>query len=193
MSVYKTGITTSNHYYENNGVNIYTGQTNSFSYTPAAGTNKCMEELIPAPDSSYEPIRYRVELDIVYSGFTNDNPDGSLNIHSNHTGTNSAGTMTWSNNPFDEAWEGYVNANATNLTSLVLSQESGTFHVDTYTRVLNSTDVSYKSYRLSVRCDYSNGTATFAFNNVKITPSYATGDKVQVRENSVTANDFIEI
>ena len=44
MSVYKTGITTSNHYYENNGVNIYTGQTNSFSYVPNSSTNSCMEK-----------------------------------------------------------------------------------------------------------------------------------------------------
>ena len=86
-----------------------------------------------------------------------------------------------------------MNANAGSLKALVLSQESGTFHVDTYTRVLNSTDISYQSYCLSVRSDYSNSTGRFGFNNVKITPSYATGDKVQIRDDSVTANDFIEI
>ena len=193
MSINKNGIWTSPILYEKDANNLYFGLTNSYSYVPSTKNNSCLERNIPNSNFQYEQVRYHIEFDIVYSGFTDDNPDGTFSIHSNHKAINSEGTNTWSRNPFDDAWESYVQSKSTNLKTLVLSQESGTFHVDTYTVTLTATDVTYQVFALSIRSDYSNGIGRISFDNIKITPAYLTGDKAAIRQDAITANSFIEI
>ena len=177
VGVNKSGVVNAGSFVETNGAMLNTFM--SEEYTPTASVeNSCMERTITGFVVDKE---YYIDMDIVWSGFTTDAASnfGMLAQGSVYNGSN------WS-------WN-YGNPMASkigNLTSLMLSSNSGTKHFKV------KFTAEQPGYELGCRADYSNCKGTITYKNIRVVPadSFVDGaiNSGRILVNSIAMDNFIE-
>lgn len=181
-SIYKNGIVSTDEITES-----LTTMLNTFTsggYTPSNIQNACIQSNI---NGFVKGKKYAVEIVLQWSGFKTN---AATNFNAYFQGSICAdGSWTWNASNY------LTNAinSVSNLKDTVLNADSGTKYI--YTEFTSSGDAT--GYGLGMRFDYSNGTGSIAYSNLKVTPldSFvkSNNDGGKLYDSKIIMNDFIEI
>ena len=177
VQVCKTGNVKAGAFTETNGVMLNT--FTEMGYTPtAAVTNSCMGEYITGFIVGKE---YYIELLIVWSGFITNAAD-NFSIWGQGC-TYDGSSWTWSvGNPMAYS--------IGQMRDLVLSADSGE-------KLFKAKfTANYPGYSLGCRADYSNGSGTITYKNIRIVPADCYVDGIisggRILTDSIAMDNFIE-
>lgn len=181
-SIYKNGIVSTDEITESS-----TAMLNTFTsggYTPTTATNSCIQSNITR---FVKGKKYAVEMILKWSGFKTNT---ATNFNAFFQGSTYVdGSWTWSGSNYLTT---SINS-ASNLKNTVLSADSGTKYI--YAEFTSSGDAT--GYGLGMRFDYSNGTGSIAYSNLKVTPldSFvkSSNDGGKLYNSKILMNDFIEL
>ena len=170
VSFNKNGIVSGDNFYDYNKIN-YAYNTISGDYegvsrthTPTTENNSCFEPFTVHYNQMRENTRYRLTMDIEWSGFDSSNTTGTFSIHWQEKMLDAEGTYHWYNTAIGNALY-----NDIPLYHLVMSADSGKYRYDvvfnsgTYPSTLQYTKIRYRS-------NYSNGVGTITLSNIKVVP-----------------------
>ena len=159
------------------------------SYTPAKDANNQTIGNIQVTNV-VKDVQYAVDLMVEWSGgFKNSSTAGTfiLYFQGSTSSDNFASDASWN---YSNPLTGALN-NVVDLTSLVLSSTKGSKHI-----VALFTGTDRNGLSCGCRCNYSNGTGTFAFRNVTVIPKkYYSGSPysvLNIMNTEITAKDYIE-
>ena len=180
--IYKNGIVKTSTIIESSSTMLNT--FTAHSYTPTTALNSCIERYITG---FVKGKSYAVELIVTWNGFKTN---ASSNFDMWFQGaTYSGGSWNWNS----------VNYLAKALSSicylktLVLSVDSGTTYL--YNEFTSSGDAT--GYAIGIRSNYSNGTGTIAYSNLKIAPldSFvkSRNDGCKISNSKIVMNNCIEL
>lgn len=181
-AIYKNGIINTDVILESSTTMLNT--FTSGGYTPTTSINSCIGSNITG---FVKGTKYAVEMIVTWKGFKTDTASnfGAWFQGSTYIG----GTWNWNNTNYLST----ALASACSLKSLVLSADSGTKYI--YTEFTSSSDAT--GYSLGMRFDYSNGTGSIAYSNLKVTPLESfiksSNDGGKIYNSKIVMNDFVEL
>lgn len=190
-SVKKNGNISTSNLYEYKSMSIFVDENgnalqDSVTYTPTTSTNSCMPERRIAITPN---VKYYIECRLTWNGFSKTNSDGNT---FNMWFQGSQNNGLWSYNNAMTVALGVVK----NPRELVLSATSGTY---VYKTSFTSTDTAVTNLGLSMRSDYSNGTAWVTLSNVIVIPDKYYVDllssnttKTKFQNTYISCNEIIE-
>lgn len=126
---------------------------NSVTYTPNTGSNSCMPERVVTVTPN---VKYYIECTLTWNGFTSTNSGGTFDMW--FQGTQNDGWTT--GNPVADSLN-----NIKRPRDVVLSKTTGVY---TYKATFTSTSIT--KFGISMRSDYSNGTAWVTLSDILIVP-----------------------
>lgn len=176
VQICKNGCVKAGGFTETNGamLNTFTSE----GYTPANVMNSCMGKNITGFEKGKQ---YYIELSIVWSGFKTNAADNFSILAQGAAYDDSA--WVWSiGNPMTSALG--------NFKTLVLSADSG----EKLFKVKFTANCT--GYQLGCRADYSNGSGTITYKNIRVVPadSYVDGSVSggHILADSIAMDNFIE-
>ena len=189
MKAKKNGLISDTVYNESGVIKLPVTNGEYNSYTPGKDANNACIDNIHVTDVA-KGVQYIVDLTVEWSGgFKNSSTVGTFILYfQGYTSSdNFAKDASWNySNPLTDALN-----NVVNLTSLVLSSTKGSKHI-----VALFTGTDRNGLSCGCRCNYSNGTGTFAFRNVTVIPKkYYSGSPysvLNIMNTEITAKDYIE-
>lgn len=195
-NITKSGIILCNEFDESNAMDIITSRS-TMSYVPAKDTsNSCVTSAYIIFDYNTDitsSTLFRIIATVSWSGFDSSSTAGTFAIYwqgSNHVISSAA----W-------AWEGtnYI-TNALNshknLTTLVLSSNTGTFTYDTTFSLPDAWRSTYNGSNIGFRSNYSNGVGRITVNNIMIINdkySSSTNVKMHLGNDFIAGREFMEV
>lgn len=192
MSLGKNGTAVANEFVEAGAINQFDG-ADTVTFKPTTGTNSTLAGWGKwwVPEGAVAGDTFRIRFVITYSGFDTSNTSGTFNIRFQGSNYTSPTTAVWAGtNPICP-----ILNNTQSLTTLVLSQASGTFVYETTFSLTQAFLDSYIGGNLSIRSDYSNGTGSLTISSTKIIPEkYSITDNIKMRitNTHISTNEFIE-
>ena len=188
MKAKKNGLISNTAYNESGVIKLPVKNGKYTSYTPAKDANNQTIDSIQVTNV-VKDVQYVVDLTVEWSGgFKNTSTAGTFKFYfqGSTSSDNFAKDSGWNySNPLTDA------LNAVNLTSLVLSSTKGSKHI---AALFTGTDRNGLS--CGCRCNYSNGTGTFAFRNVTVIPKkYYSGSPysvLNIMNTETTAKEYVE-
>ena len=157
---------------------------NSVTYTPNTGSNSCMPERVVTVTPN---VKYYIECTLTWNGFTKTNSGGTFDMW--FQGTQNDGWTT--GNPV----MGALN-DVKRPRDVVLSKTTGVY---TYKTTFTSTSTSITKFGISMRSDYSNGTAWVTLSDILIVPEKYCIDllssnsvKTKFHNAYISCNEIIE-
>ena len=181
MSFEKTGIVSTSLLSESESVNMMT-DLSAYSYTPNTGNNSCMERYVTGFEIGKQ---YYVEVLVTWNGIDTSNTSGTFGAWFQGSQYDTTNGWGWHHaNPMTDALTKNIS-----LKDLVLTATSGS-------RIVYGTftNANCAGYGLGCRLDYSNGTGTIKFSNVKILPIkyYLGSSGSRILQSELITNNFIE-
>ena len=195
MSVFKTGILTSNDFIEE-GYLINT--SNGWSYTPVVdATNSCASSIIidfSAFAELNQPLQFTIEADLAWGDFTGSpgNTAGTFNTH--FQGAN----RKISTNAFEWTGTNYVtsalDSKAHPKTLITNAVSGGSYHYLTTCTIPASWFATYNGSYLSFRTDYRKGNGAITLSNLKVSFAAAINGPftAKINKNYIASNHFYE-
>ena len=157
---------------------------NSVTYTPSTGSNSCMPERAVTVTPN---VKYYIECTLTWNGFTKTNSGGTFDMW--FQGTQNDGWTT--GNPVMSALN-----DVKRPRDVVLSKTAGIY---TYKATFTSTSTSITKFGISMRSDYSNGTAWVTLSDILIVPEKYYIDllssnyvKTKFHNTYISCNEIIE-
>lgn len=157
---------------------------NSVTYTPITGLNSCMPERVVTVTPN---VKYYIECTLTWNGFTKTNSGGTFDMW--FQGTQNDGWTT--GNPVMSALN-----DVKRPRDVVLSKTTGVY---TYKTTFTSTSTSITKFGISMRSDYSNGTAWVTLSDILIVPEKNYIDllssnsvKTKFHNTYISCNEIIE-
>lgn len=157
---------------------------NSVTYTPNTGSNSCMPERVVTVTPN---VKYYIECTLTWNGFTKTNSGGTFDMW--FQGTQNDGWTT--GNPITGALNDIKRPR-----DVVLSKTTGVY---TYKATFTSTSTSITKFGISMRSDYSNGTAWVTLSDILIVPEKYYIDllssnsvKTKFHNTYISCNEIIE-
>lgn len=197
MSITKTGIWTSNNFYES-GYAQWSDPTISSEYAPVKDTsNSCQNNqtirFTDIPTTQATDVKIRIELDVFWSGgFDTSSTAGTFDMY--FQGAQyiiSSSSIAWQGTNYITS----ILNNTQSLKTLVISAASGSYHYNCTTTIPASWFATYNGSNLGIRTNYANnGTAKVEIKNVKIYPDkYYCAETAHVANNYIAGYQFYEI
>ena len=173
----KSGNVNAGSIVESDGMMVNT--TTKIGYTPVANNlNSCINYSIVGFEVGKE---YYVEMFVSWNGF-NENVADNFNMRAQGA-VYDGSAWTWS-------VTNHLTKNIGSFTSLVLSADKG------QKQYRYKFTAAYTGYQLGCRTDYSNGTGTITYSNIKIVPadSYVQSSVTSghILKGSIAMDNFIE-
>lgn len=128
---------------------------NSVTYIPSTGSNSCMPERVVTVTPN---VKYYIECTLTWNGFTKTNSGGTFDMWFQGTQNDDWGNA----NPVTVALNDIKRPR-----DVVLSKTTGVY---TYKATFTSTSTSITKFGISMRSDYSNGTAWVTLSDILIVP-----------------------
>lgn len=157
---------------------------NSVTYTPNTGSNSCMPERAVTVTPN---VKYYIECTLTWNGFTKTNSGGTFDMW--FQGTQNDGWTT--GNPVMSALN-----DVKRPRDVVLSKTTGVY---TYKTTFTSTSTSITKFGISMRSDYSNGTAWVTLSDILIVPEkyyidllFSNSVKTKFHNTYISCNEIIE-
>lgn len=188
-SVKKNGNISTNNLYEYKSMSIFVDKNgialqNSVTYTPNTGLNSCM----PKRAVTVTPnVKYYIECTLTWNGFTKTNSGGTFDMWFQGTQNDDLGNT----NPVTESLN-----NVKRPRDVVLSKTTGVY---TYKATFTSTSTSITKFGISIRSDYSNGTAWVTLSDILIVPEKyyidllsSNATKTKFHNTYISCNEIIE-
>lgn len=157
---------------------------NSVTYTPNTGSNSCMPERVVTVTPN---VKYYIECTLTWNGFTKTNSGGTFDMW--FQGTQNDGWTT--GNPVADSLN-----NIKRPRDVVLSKTTGVY---TYKTTFTSTSTSITKFGISMRSDYSNGTAWVTLSDILIVPEkyyidllFSNSVKTKFHNTYISCNEIIE-
>lgn len=195
-NINKNGIIISNEFDESDAMDIISAK-GTMSYVPAKDTsNSCLNTaniIFDYDNDITSSTLFRIIATVSWSGFDSSSTAGTFSIYwqgSNHV----ISSASW-------AWEGtnYI-TNALNsyqnLTTIVLSSNTGTFTYDTTFSLPDSWRSTYNGSNIGFRSNYSNGVGRITVNNIIIINdkySSSSNIKAHIGNNYIASKEIIEV
>lgn len=162
----KKSILSVNEFCEFDSINLsyidtYEDNPTSLSYTPSTGSNSCLTGYRIHQQSLKAGDIVAIDLDLHWDGFDTSNVDGAFSLRfQGYAIKENDETRYWVSDQYGSALNKFKN-----LTSLVLSSPSGTFHYSVVVQItLDMLNYIYKM--IGLRSDYSNGKGTVSIQNL---------------------------
>lgn len=193
ISFGKNGIIKSDNLYESHSLNQFNG-SNDISFTPTTANNSCLQGWGNwfVPEGAVAGDTFRIRFNIEYENFDASSTAGTFNIRFQGANYTTPTTSVWAGtNPICVTLN-----NTQSLKTLVLSSTKGSFVYETLFTLTQEFLDEYIGSNLSIRSDYSNGTAKLRITNTEIIPEkYSITDdtKLKLGNNYISTNEFIEI
>lgn len=188
-TIKKNGNAITSNLYEYEAMSIFVDGNgialqNSITYTPSTGLNSCMPERVVTVTPN---VKYYIECTLTWNGFTATNSGGTFNMWFQGTQNDS-----WENaNPVTGAL-----SDVRSPRDVVLSKTTGVY---TYKTTFISTSTSITKFGISMRSDYSNGTAWVTLSDILIVPEKYYIDllssnsvKTKFHNTYISCNEIIE-
>lgn len=157
---------------------------NSVTYIPSTGSNSCMPERVVTVTPN---VKYYIECTLTWNGFTKTNSGGTFDMW--FQGTQNDGWTT--GNPVMSALN-----DVKRPRDVVLSKATGIY---TYKATFTSTSTSITKFGISMRSDYSNGTAWVTLSDILIVPEKyyidllsSNATKTKFHNTYISCNEIIE-
>lgn len=189
MKAKKNGLIFNTAYNESGVIKLPVKNGKYTSYTPAKDANNQTIGSIQVTNV-VKGVQYAVDLTVEWSGgFKNTSTAGTFKFYFQ-------GSTSSDNFAKDSSWDYYnplagALQNTVDLTALVLSSTKGSKHI-----VVLFTGTDRNGLSCGCRCNYSNGTGTFAFRNVTVIPKkYYSGSPysvLNIMNTETTAKEYVE-
>lgn len=175
--------------YEYDAMSIFTDSNgialqNSIVYTPTTALNSCMPERVVTVTPN---VRYYIECNLTWSGFSKTNSGNTFDMWFH--GTQNGGWTT--GNPIADSLN-----NVKRPRDTVLSATTGNY---IYKASFTSTNTTITKFGISIRSDYSNGTAWVKLSDILIIPEKYYIDllssnsvKTKFHNTYISCNEIIE-
>ena len=172
-SVKKNGIVSASGIYETRGTNLVANPDNEYTYTPTTANNNSITGYTVNFESCKPGQMMHAECDIEYSGFDSSNTDGTFRVKlQGSVYVVETDAYAWAG---DTGVCNMKNGSA-NITSIVLSAESGKHHFSYDWALPSTVPETYSKQHFGIRSDYSNGKGTITLKNLYVTPLAYHGD-----------------
>lgn len=188
-TIKKNGNAITSNLYEYEAMSIFVDGNgmalqNSVTYTPNTGSNSCMPERVVTVTPN---VKYYIECTLTWNGFTKTNSGGTFDMW--FQGTQNDGWTT--GNPVADSLN-----NIKRPRDVVLSKTTGVY---TYKTTFTSTSTSITKFGISMRSDYSNGTAWVTLSDILIVPEkyyidllFSNSVKTKFHNTYISCNEIIE-
>ena len=192
-NVLKSGVINSIDLLESHSLNQLDGNRD-VSFTPANVNNSTLQGWGKwlVPDGAVAGDTFRIKFNIKYENFDTSSTAGTFNIRFQGANYTTPTTSVWAGvNPISTALNSFQS-----LKTLVLSSTTGTYTYETTFTLDQAFLDEYVGSNLSIRSDYSNGTAKLTITNTEIIPEkYCTTDNIALKlgDDYISTNEFKEI